>query len=291
MFELLTGQPPWMGENVETLKYNISRMRIKWPKHMDPDAVDLIKKTLRYNPDERISLRNMLIHPFFTKYDPGAVNSLFKPDGKKPRIYIISKDNPQINYSSSSDISDINDKNNVIYNNYNNSYISNNNYDYSSIKEIPYTPPVNTTTASYPIPSLQQTNYISTLNNNNIINNNYVSSSNYSNTPLNNLNIMEMIENQERIDELVRKTVTNEFRSRNPFQSANLEDFDLNNSRQIYQSQSSYMGKTQSSPYYSIKPITYNKPKIIYSSLTARKNFEGGQFKSNLYSKYDFNLK
>jgi len=67
MFELLTGQPPWIGEDVQTLKYNIARMKIKWPKQMDPDAVDLLKKTLRYNPEERISLRNMLIHPFFYK--------------------------------------------------------------------------------------------------------------------------------------------------------------------------------------------------------------------------------
>ena len=225
MFELLTGQPPWIGEDVQTLKYNIARMKIKWPKQMDPDAVDLLKKTLRYNPEERISLRNMLIHPFFTKYNPGAVNSLIRPDGKKRRIYVISKDIPKIYYSPSIYVSDTYDNNNNIINsdiNYNNNYIINNNntYNYTSINEIPYTPPSNITTTSYPIPSLQQSNYTPSLNSyNNIINNDYISSSNNSITPLSSLQILELVENQERIDELVRKTEKNESRNRNPFQS------------------------------------------------------------------------
>ena len=327
MFELLTGQPPWIGEDVQTLKYNIARMKIKWPKQMDPDAVDLLKKTLRYNPEERISLRNMLIHPFFTKYNPGAVNSLIRPDGKKRRIYVISKDIPKIYYSPSIYVSDTYDNNNNIINsdiNYNNNnYIINNNntYNYTSINEIPYTPPSNITTTSYPIPSLQQSNYTPSLNSyNNIINNDYISSSNNSITPLSSLQILELVENQERIDELVRKTEKNESRNRNPFQSTYLGeysfnlDYDLNNRPQLNQSQSSYLFKTQSPSYYSInqvnninydegikyslptkyEPIKYNKPKIIYSSMTAKRNFEQGQYKTssrvlnNLYSKYGF---
>ncbi len=94
MFELLTGHPPWMGEDVQTLKYNISRMKINWQKHMDPDAVDLIKKILRYNPEERISLEQMLYHPFFTKYYPNAIASLKKPDNTQYKVFIVSKDNP-----------------------------------------------------------------------------------------------------------------------------------------------------------------------------------------------------
>ena len=134
------------------------------------------------------------------------------------------------------------------------------------------------------------------------------------------LQILELVENQERIDELVRKTEKNESRNRNPFQSTYLGeysfnlDYDLNNRPQLNQSQSSYLFKTQSPSYYSInqvnninydegikyslptkyEPIKYNKPKIIYSSMTAKRNFEQGQYKTssrvlnNLYSKYGF---
>jgi hypothetical protein len=305
---------------------------------MDLDAVDLLKKTLRYNPEERISLRNMLMHPFFTKYYPDAVNSLIRPDGSKPRIYIISQDNPQINYYSSpvyvSNVYDNNNNNNnIIYNNNNNyniSYISNsnsnniidnnniiNNYNYTSVNEIPYTPPITITSTSYPTPTLQQSYYIPSINTyNNIFTNEKIE---YSNAPLNSLNIQELIENQERIDELVKKTEP----KKNIFQSSYEtgynynSDYQLNNRPYLYQTPSIY--KTQSPLYYnfnqvnqvqynkgikyslptkySVEPIKYNKPKIIYSSMTARRNFEGNKYKSssrlfnNLFSKYGMNLK
>ena len=259
MFELLTGQPPWIGEDVQTLKYNISNMKIRWPKNMDPDAVDLLKKTLRYNPDERISLRNMLMHPFFTKYYPDAVNSLIKPDGKKQRIYVISKDNPNIYYTSSI---------NNFYDNYNSYSNSNNNIIYpTTINEIPYTPPSNITTTSYPTPSLTlSTSYYDTSNNNNYnYNNNYNSIINtvpnissislndygYTDKTYNSLNIKEFVENQERIDELVRKTEKNDSRNKIIFQSSYpTYNYNITNSRPILHHSSSVY-KTQSPFYFS----------------------------------------
>ena len=200
MFELLTGCPPWKGEDVETLKYNISRMRIRWQKQMDPDAVDLIKKTLRYNPEERISLRNMLMHPFFTKYYPDAVNSLIRPDGKRPKICIISKDNPQIDFFS---IDYIN--NNINTNtNFNFSSINNNNnyftkipYNYTPKNKNQIISPVQITATSYPKPILKQSYYIPSFDNYSGIINNSISTLGYS-TPLNSLQIQELVDNQNR---------------------------------------------------------------------------------------------
>lgn len=238
-------------EDVQTLKYNISQMKIRWPKNMDPDAVDLLKKTLRYNPEERISLRNMLMHPFFTKYYPDAVNSLIKPDGQKQKIYVISKDNPNINYSSS----DIIYNNNIIYNsNSNNNFISN-----SIINEIPYTPPQSITT-SYPVPSLtlKQSYYNSSINNNidDILNSipsipqTDLSNYGYTDTTFNSLNAQEFVENQERIDELVRKTEKSESRNKYIFQSNYpvYNNYSISNSRPVLHHSSSVY-KTQS-PFF-----------------------------------------
>ena len=356
MFELLTGQPPWMGDDVQTLKYNISMMNIKWKKNMDPDAVDLIKKTLRYNPEERISLRNMLMHPFFTKFFPDAVNSLIKPDGSKPNIFVVSRDNPQTYYSSSIYTSNLYDTNNIIYDNNNNiSYsnnivydtsniINNNNYT-SQINEITYSsPPSVNITTSYPIPSLQPSSYITSDNNYNSINtittsypisssNNYTSIntmktplfsnslnfSKYSTKTYNSLNLKELIENQERIDELVKKSDNyesiNNSAFKNVYPSYNY-DFNLkpiiNHSSSIYKTQSPYYYSMEANnikkpnvsvvykkgikysvpPKYDVRPIKYSRPKIIYSSMTTKRNFEGDNFISgarklnNLYSKY-----
>ena len=95
LFELITGYAPWQGDDVMTVRYNISRMKIRWPRSMDPDAADLISKILKYNPEERLPLRQMLAHPFFTKFFPNAASCLIKPDNNTQyRIFVISKDNP-----------------------------------------------------------------------------------------------------------------------------------------------------------------------------------------------------
>jgi serine/threonine protein kinase len=325
MFELLTGQAPWIGEDVQTLKYNISQMKIRWPKNMDPDAVDLLKKTLRYNPEERISLRNMLMHPFFIKYYPDAVNSLIKPDGQKQKIYIISKDNPNINYFSSD----------IIYNNNNNIIYNSSNYTSTPIiNEIPYTPPQSITT-SYPVPSLtlKQSYYNTSINNNldDILNSipstsqTDLSNYGYTDTTFNSLNIQEFVENQERIDELVRKTEKNESRNKYIFQSnypiynnytiSNISNTRpvLHHSSSVYKTQTPFFYSTNNSnninyqfsinktpkysipiTKYSIQPVKYSKPKIVYSSLTAKRNFEGDFERrqlNNLYNKYGMGFK
>ena len=94
MFELMTGSSPFQGSDVRTVKYNISRLKIEWPGNMDRDAEDLIKKILRINPEERITLEQMLLHPFFTKYYPNAISYLKKPDNTQYKVFIVSKDNP-----------------------------------------------------------------------------------------------------------------------------------------------------------------------------------------------------
>ena len=95
LFELMAGFSPWQGDDVQTIRYNISRLKIRWPRDMDRDAMDLISKILKYNPEERLTLRQMLAHPFFTKYFPNASSCLIKPDNNTQyRVFLVSKDNP-----------------------------------------------------------------------------------------------------------------------------------------------------------------------------------------------------
>ena len=95
LFELMAGFSPWQGEDVQTVRYNISRLKIRWPRDMDRDAMDLISKILKYNPEERLSLRQILAHPFFTKFFPNASSCLIKPDNNTQyRVFVVSKDNP-----------------------------------------------------------------------------------------------------------------------------------------------------------------------------------------------------
>ena len=96
LFELMTGSVPFQGKDIESLKSNILHLKITWPKEMNKDAKDLISKILKLDPSERITLEEMLEHPFFTKFSPEAHKCLLLPD---PNIiyktFIVSKDDPK----------------------------------------------------------------------------------------------------------------------------------------------------------------------------------------------------
>ena len=95
LFELITGNVPFQGNDIDTLKENILHLRISWPKDINIDAKNLIKKILKLDPNSRISLEEMLKHPFFTKYFPNAVKDLIKPEDQgECKTFIISKDDP-----------------------------------------------------------------------------------------------------------------------------------------------------------------------------------------------------
>ena len=91
LFELTTGNVPFQGNDIDTLKDNILHLRIAWPKDINIDAKNLIKKILKLDPGSRISLEEMLQHPFFTKHFPNAVNNLIKPgDQGEYKTFIIN---------------------------------------------------------------------------------------------------------------------------------------------------------------------------------------------------------
>ena len=95
LFELITGNVPFQGNDIDTLKENILHLRISWPKDINIDAKNLIKKILKLDPNSRISLEEMLKHPFFTKYFPNAAKDLIKPEDQgECKTFIISKDDP-----------------------------------------------------------------------------------------------------------------------------------------------------------------------------------------------------
>ena len=128
LFELMTGFAPFQGNDVQTVKYNISRLKISWPKNMDKDAADLISKILKYYPEERISLEQMLLHPFFTKYFPNAISSLKVPDNTQYKVFVVSKDNP-LTWNPVYSVNDYG----LQLKPYNNDYTTLNQYNYNNL--------------------------------------------------------------------------------------------------------------------------------------------------------------
>ena len=95
LFELTTGKVPFDGRDIDTVKVNILKLNISWPRLMDNNARDLISKILKLNPRERLTIEEILNHPFFQQFYPNAVNELIKPEHTHNKIFVVSKDDPK----------------------------------------------------------------------------------------------------------------------------------------------------------------------------------------------------
>ena len=96
LFELVTAQVPFQGNDIDTLKENILKLKITWPKDINTDAKNLIMKILKLDPKQRLPLEDMLKHPFITKFIPDAAKSLIKPEeGVQYKPFIVCKDDPK----------------------------------------------------------------------------------------------------------------------------------------------------------------------------------------------------
>ena len=97
LFEMITSDKPFLVKDADIFKANISTLRINCSKVKDEDAKDLIAKILKIDPKERLTLEEMMKHPFITKYTPDASKLLIKPvEDVKYEPFIISKDDPKI---------------------------------------------------------------------------------------------------------------------------------------------------------------------------------------------------
>lgn len=99
-FELLAGRPPFEGSNQQDLFKNILNFKIRWPKGFSAVAKDLVSKLLKSDPDQRISLSEILEHPWFQAHKPmrpvaqnSIVSQKLDPSGEieKGKYAVISK--------------------------------------------------------------------------------------------------------------------------------------------------------------------------------------------------------
>jgi hypothetical protein len=186
------------------------------------------------------------MHPFFTKYFPDAVNSLKRPDNTKYKVYVISKDHPltwnpiynenSIEYRPKPYLGQ-----SVITTNLNQyNYNFNNSLKLSSLPKTSFTQ-LRTGGFSTMIPSASLTR--------------------------------EILENQERIKQLVRGTeirpnsslYTNSYRESGPYQSLYISNAN-NYLRDGSLYQSAY--KTQSPSYYISNGLTNSMTNSITNNMT-----------------------
>ena len=114
LFELLCGYPPFK-KDTHSLEDNIINLRINWPVKMNLLGKNLISKILKIEPDNRLTLEEILTHKFISDIVPNAKNRLILPENVVIEPFIISKMNPEENKNIKDDYDDINDITNEIY--------------------------------------------------------------------------------------------------------------------------------------------------------------------------------
>ena len=120
LFELLCGYPPFRNDN---LKQNIQNIKINWPNNINYLGKDLISKILKYNPDDRLTLKEIINHNFIKNIIPNAEEKLILPSNVKIEPFVISKNIPNDEY------------NKFIFENQSNN-INNNNNNNKNLKEL-----------------------------------------------------------------------------------------------------------------------------------------------------------
>lgn len=68
LFALLSGHLPFDDDNIRRLLWKVQAGKYDMPRHLSPEAKDLISRMLRVNPQDRISMREILRHPLVRKY-------------------------------------------------------------------------------------------------------------------------------------------------------------------------------------------------------------------------------
>lgn len=67
-YEFLVGLPPFQSTTYDDTYRRISRGIFKFPQHVSEGAQDLIRKILVVNPEGRLSLDEILSHPWIVSF-------------------------------------------------------------------------------------------------------------------------------------------------------------------------------------------------------------------------------
>ena len=84
-FELLSGNTPFHTERDADTTNNIGKVRYSFPSYFEEGAKDVIGKLLKFVPTERLSLEDVVKHPWIQRNGCNLPNQSWKSKGSKKR--------------------------------------------------------------------------------------------------------------------------------------------------------------------------------------------------------------
>ena len=68
LYELMHGYSPYRAKKIEDILYNVQNKEIKFSRRISDEVKDLVTGILQVKPSRRMSLEEILIHPWIVKY-------------------------------------------------------------------------------------------------------------------------------------------------------------------------------------------------------------------------------
>ena len=115
IFELMVGRPPFKSDAQHSMEDNIVHLRINWPSTMNLLAKNLVSKLLKLDPDQRLTLKEILEHQFILNYVENPTSRLILPSEVIIKPFVISKQLPGEEYKTVESTRGNNNNNNFRY--------------------------------------------------------------------------------------------------------------------------------------------------------------------------------
>ena len=88
LYALLSGHLPFNDNNIRHLLMKVQSGKYQMPPNLSPEARDLIERILVVNPEERITISEILAHPLLTKYEEQSQSDDSSSNTINPLEYI-----------------------------------------------------------------------------------------------------------------------------------------------------------------------------------------------------------
>ncbi|SCU94724.1 LADA_0G10682g1_1 [Lachancea dasiensis] len=89
LFALLTGHLPFNDDNIKRLLLKVQAGRFQMPQSISAEAKDLLAKMLIVDPQKRVTIQEILVHPLITKYSS-------KRSKSNSDLHLLSRTRPNI---------------------------------------------------------------------------------------------------------------------------------------------------------------------------------------------------
>ena len=78
LFNMLTGQLPFLDRNIKALYKKIVDGHVDYPSYLSKEAIEMLQCILKTNPKQRFNFKQTFSHPWMQKHKPKGYPLVFQ---------------------------------------------------------------------------------------------------------------------------------------------------------------------------------------------------------------------